>query len=158
MIQPRNHPLTLDKKYPPSEPCDCDICRRFCRRPGWWSVAEAEKAFAAGYGPRRMLEMAADLRFGVLSPAFRGCEGTFAFSEFSVFGCNFLSGGLCELHGTDYQPLECRFCHHLRAGQGAVCHLDLEKDWDTAAGQSLVRRWAHSPASRIIYPRGSAPF
>ena len=88
-----------------------------------------------------MLEVAPELTFGVLAPAFRGCENNIALQEYSHFGCCFLSDGLCELHGTDFQPLECRFCHHDRLGLGLKCHADLEKDWQTPAGQALVKEW-----------------
>lgn len=131
----------LNKKYPPSEPCSCELCRSFCRRPGWWTVEEARKAIDAGYAGRMMLEMAPDLSFGVLSPAFYGCENNFAIQEYARFGCNFLKNGLCELHGTGHMPLECRFCHHARSGQGLICHADIEKDWNTPAGQALVAQW-----------------
>lgn len=132
---------SLNERYPPSEPCSCDICRGYCRRPGWWTVEEAAKAMEAGYGSRMMLEMSPELTFGVLSPAFKGCEGYFALQDYSGFGCNFLKDGLCELHGTGFEPLECRFCHHLRKGLGQKCHADLEKDWKTATGQALVKKW-----------------
>jgi hypothetical protein len=105
-------------------------------------VAEAAKALDAGYGHRMMLEMSPDLRFGVLSPAFRGCEQNFALQPYAHNGCNFLHKGLCELHDTAFLPLECRFCHHSRQGLGQKCHADLEKDWRTHAGQQLVSRWA----------------
>lgn len=88
-----------------------------------------------------MLEMSPDFTFGVLSPAFKGCEQNFALQEFSHLGCNFLSNHLCELHGTGFQPLECRFCHHSRKGLGQKCHNDIEKDWLTVAGQTLVAKW-----------------
>ena len=90
--------------------------------------------------------MSPDLRFGVLSPAFRGCEQNFALQEYADYGCNFLIGGLCELHGTPFQPLECRFCHHDRRGLGKKCHADIEKDWDTPAGQLLVSKWVKMTA------------
>ena len=133
--------ISLKEKYPPSDPCDCDICRNYCIRPGWWTVEEASKALAAGYGARMMLEMAPELTFGVLSPAFRGCEGGFALQEYSKSGCNFLSNHLCELHGSGFQPLECRYCHHSRSGSGMECHADLENDWKTKEGQRLVMQW-----------------
>lgn len=136
--------LSLKEKYPPSLPCDCAVCRSYCIRPGWWTVEEAFKAIAAGYGNRMMLEMSPDLSFGVLSPAFKGCEKNFALQEYSHFGCNFLSNGLCELHGTGLQPLECRFCHHARKNLGEKCHSDIEKDWNTPSGQVLVHRWIES--------------
>lgn len=136
-----NHDQTLQEKYPSSDPCDCSICRAFCKRPGWWTVKEASDAITAGYGRRMMLEMSPDRSFGVLSPAFRGCHSYYAVQEFAAFGCNFLTHGLCELHGTAYQPMECRYCHHLRKGMGIRCHADLEKDWNTFAGQMLVKLW-----------------
>jgi hypothetical protein len=135
-------PLSLNDKYPPSEPCGCDICTYYCRRPGWWTVEEAKKAMEAGYGDRMMLEMSPELDTGVLSPAFKGCEKDFAIQERSYNGCNFLNNGLCELHDTEYIPLECLFCHHTRKGSGKRCHTDLEKDWKTQEGQDLVKKWA----------------
>ena len=140
---------TLVEKYPPSEPCACDVCLAYCQRPGWWAVKEAARAIDAGYGPRMMLELSPDRSFGVLSPAFRGNEATFALNLFADRGCTFLVDARCELHGTGVQPLECRFCHHDRRGLGPRCHADLEKDWSTPAGQALVRRW--------IEARGTVP-
>jgi hypothetical protein len=113
----------------------------YCKRPGWWTVEEPLAAINAGYANRMMLEMAPEMTFGVLSPAFKGCEGNFALNVFSVNGCNFLKNNLCDLHGSGYQPIECRFCHHSRKGLGKICHADIEKDWHTAAGQSLVAHW-----------------
>ena len=89
-----------------------------------------------------MLEMAPDFTFGVLSPAFKGCELKFAYNEYASAGCTFLVNDRCELHGTGYQPLECRFCHHDRAGLGPHCHADIEKDWNTPAGRALVVKWS----------------
>lgn len=133
--------LSLQNKYPPSEPCCCDICKSFCVRPGWWTVEEAAKAIDAGYGKRMMLEISPEFNFGVLSPAFKGCETNYALQEFSAFGCNFLSDGLCELHDTGLEPLECRFCHHTRKGLGKQCHSDIELDWKTTEGRALVAKW-----------------
>lgn len=138
----RKHPVkTLSERYPPSAPCQCDICRGYCQRPGWWTVEEARRAMAAGYAFRMMLELSPDHSFGVLSPAFHGCEQSVALQAFSKNGCTFLRKGLCVLHGSGLEPLECRFCHHLRQGQGQKCHSDLEKDWRTPAGQALVKEW-----------------
>jgi hypothetical protein len=105
-------------------------------------VEEAEKAIEAGYAMRMMLEVPKDFSFGVLSPAFLGCEGNFALQEYARRGCCFLNGGLCHLHSTGLQPLECRFCHHDRRGQGQTCHVAIEKDWHTQNGQRLVLKWA----------------
>jgi hypothetical protein len=136
-----SHQKSLAEKYPPSKPCSCKICLTYCIRPGWWTVEEASRVIASGYGKRMMLEMSPDLSFGVLSPAFSGCEGYFALNLFSKRGCNFLKNNLCELYGTGLQPLECRFCHHNRKGLGQKCHLDIEKDWNTLTGQELVIKW-----------------
>ena len=133
--------MILSEKYPPSEPCSCEICLTYCLRPGWWTVEEAERAIAAGFHTRMMVEMSPGLAFGVLSPAFRGCEGNFALKNFARNGCNFLVNGLCELHGTGLMPLECRFCHHDRKGQGVECHLAIEKEWNTKRGQALIGKW-----------------
>jgi len=147
----KQHP-SLREKYPPSEPCDCDVCRAYCVRPGWWAVEEALRAFDAGYGSRMMLEMSPDRTFCVLSPAFKGCEGGFALQAFSRAGCTFLVDSRCALHGSGFQPLECRFCHHLRAGLGVKCHADLEADWRTPDGQALVKRWIAAAARSFAAP------
>lgn len=133
--------LSLEERFPPSEPCSCSFCTACCARPGWWTVAQADRAIRAGYAGRMMLEIAPGFRFGVLSPAFRGCEGNFALQEHARSGCTFLRRGLCALHGTGFEPLECLFCHHDRIGQGSVCHGALEADWDSAAGRRLVSGW-----------------
>lgn len=133
--------LTLSQAFPPSKPCGCDICKAYCNRPGWWTVEEAARSIKAGFVMRMMLELPRDHSFGVLSPAFFGCEGNFALQEYAHQGCCFLSHGLCELHGTGFMPLECRFCHHNRRGQGIKCHEAIEKDWHTPSGQILVREW-----------------
>lgn len=136
-----SHRKTLAEKYPASEPCTCAVCLSYCARPGWWTVEQAAQALDAGYGHRMMLEIAPELTFGVLSPAFKGCEKYFATNEHANNGCTFLRENRCELFGTGHQPLECRFCYHERRGLGTQCHADLEKDWKTPAGQALVRKW-----------------
>lgn len=132
---------TLADKYPPSEPCSCNICVNYCKRPGWWTVEEARQALHAGLANRMMLEISPERDFGVLSPAFKGNECNYALQLFSENGCTFLKNNLCELYGSGFQPLECRFCHHERKGEGIECHLDLEKDWHTKEGQELVTLW-----------------
>ncbi len=133
----------LAKHYPPSEPCACEMCLGYCVRPGWWEPwKKRPETMAAGYGPRMMLENCPRCSFGVLSPAFKDCEGTFALKNCATRGCTFLTVKRCELHGTGYQPLECRFCHHDRPGLGLQCHADIEKDWNTPAGRALVVQWS----------------
>jgi len=95
----------------------------------------------AGYGPRMMLELSPELTFGVLSPAFKGCEGRVANNLFARNACTFLRRTRCELFGSGYQPLECRFCHHDRPGLGLRCHADLEEEWHTLTGQKLIQKW-----------------
>ena len=131
----------LIERYPPSEPCSCEVCLRYCQRPGWWTVAEAASAIEAGYGPRMMVEASPDRSFGVLSPAFAGNERDFALQEHASRGCTFLRNGQCEIYGTGHQPLECRYCHHDRVGRGQDCHNALERDWRTPAGRALVEKW-----------------
>lgn len=134
--------IDLHKKYPPSPPCSCPICLDYCIRPGWWTVAEAARAIESGLGSRMMLEIAPDLSFGVLSPAFNGCQDSVATNAHARNGCNFLlPDQRCELHGTGHQPLECRFWHHDRIGQGQQCHADLEEDWNSPAGRALAEKW-----------------
>jgi hypothetical protein len=115
----------------------------FCQRPGWWTILEAEAAIEAGYGIRMMLEMPRERTFGVLAPAFKGSEASFANKLFASGGCTFLREDRCELHGTGLQPLECCFCHHDRIGLGPRCHADIENEWNTAAGRALVVRWSN---------------
>jgi hypothetical protein len=138
----QKHKLTLAEKYPPSPPCSCDVCQSYCKRPGWWTVPEADRAIEAGYATRMMLEMSPEFTFGVLSPAFKGCEMKFAYQAYAGRGCTFLLDGKCELHGTGHQPLECRYCHHERAGMGPRCHADIERDWNSPEGRALVVKWS----------------
>jgi hypothetical protein len=139
----KKHNLTLYDKYPPSDPCSCDICVSYCKRPGWWTVEEAQKAIETGFANRMMLEISPEQNFGVLSPAFKGNEGDYALQVFSNRGCTFLNGGLCELFGTGLQPLECRYCHHARKNLGIKCHLDIENDWKTESAKRLIVKWGN---------------
>ena len=134
--------MNLVEKYPPSEACSCDVCRGYCQRPGWWTVDEADKAIRLGYASRMMLEISPERNFGVLSPAFKGNEMGCALQIFSKNGCTFFINGLCELFETGIQPLECRFCHHDRKGEGTKCHFDLENDWHTKQGLELIIKWS----------------
>jgi hypothetical protein len=131
----------LEDSYPVSPSCNCEICKSFCQRPGWWTVEQASLAMKKGYSHRMMLEIAPEFTFAVLSPAFKGCESTYATNEFSKSGCNFYKNELCELHGTNLQPLECRVCHHNYPGLGPACHSDIEKQWNSNEGQQLVIQW-----------------
>jgi hypothetical protein len=135
--------VNLKEKYLPSEPCICEICKGFCMRPGWWTVDEAETVLLAGYANRIMLELSPEKDFAVLSPAFKGNEGSIALNIFSKSGCTFFKEGLCELFGSGLQPLECRFCHHSRIGEGIDCHLDIEEEWKSSHGKRVVVRWGN---------------
>jgi hypothetical protein len=129
--------FTLETKFPPSAPCSCEICRSYCQRPGWWSVEQATKAIDTGLANRMMLEVSPELRFVVLSPAFKGNEANIALQIFVQQGCTFLQENLCTLFGTGLQPLECRFCHHSRPGLGPKCHAALEADCTAKPDKSL---------------------
>lgn len=49
------HAKSLAKKYPPSEPCTCEMCLHYCNhRPGWWTVKEAAHALDVGCSPHMM--------------------------------------------------------------------------------------------------------
>jgi hypothetical protein len=133
----------LHAKYPPSEPCSCEQCVSFCKRPGWWTVDEATKAIETGLANRMMLEVAPEFSFGVLSPAFKGNEANYALQLYSEQGCTFLKENRCELFGSGNQPLECRFCHHNRKGEGQKCHADIENDWNTEKGKRLIVKWGN---------------
>ena len=139
----------LYEKYPPSEPCSCIICVNYCKRPGWWTVDEAWKALEHRMAHRMMLEISPEFTFGVLSPAFKGNEGNYAFQIFAGNGCTFLKNNLCELYNTGLQPLECRYCHHSRKNEGIKCHLDIENDWNTCKGQELVKLWCRQFLNRF---------
>lgn len=99
--------------------------------------------------------MSPERTFGVLSPAFRGCEVAFADYRFMDQGCTFLKDERCELFGSGVQPLECRFCHHTRRGQGDQCHAEIEADWNTPAGTALVVKWSKLTGfwERVVIPR-----
>jgi hypothetical protein len=131
----------LNKLFPPSESCTCDICKSYCARPGWWTVDEAIKAIDSGFTERFMLEVSPEHTFAVISPAFKGAESNFALQEFSQNGCTFFKDDLCELFDTGLVSLECRFCHHDRIGMGQKCHDALEKEWNTYKGQQAVEKW-----------------
>ena len=135
---------SLREKYPPSEPCSCDVCLSYCKRPGWWTVEEASRAIQSGYAQRMMLEISPGNDFGVLSPAFKGNEVNYARQAFAGNGCTFLRNGRCELFGTGLQPLECRYCHHERAGLGVQCHRDIEEEWKQNEAKRLIVRWGNS--------------
>lgn len=135
--------MAIENEFPPSRPCSCDTCVSYCRRPGWWTVREAEMAVAAGYAGRMMLEIAPELNFAVLSPAFRGNEGNYALELYAAEGCTFLVNNLCELFGTGLQPLECRYCHHEREGMGEYCHQAIEAEWNTDDAKRLIVRWGN---------------
>lgn len=133
--------MLLKDKYPASIPCSCEICQTYCKRPGWWTVEEAENAISKGIANRMMLEIAPEMTFGILSPAFRGNEANIALKIFARNGCTFHKNGLCELFGKGLQPLECRFCHHDRKGLGKKCHSDIEKDWKSIKAKKLIVEW-----------------
>ena len=147
-MDPVNHPLY--DRFPPSKACSCTTCISFCRRPGWPLVEEMHLAIDAGLASHLMLEFSPNLSFGILAPAFFGKEGMFALTCFSNNYCTFFDQGRCALFGLPYRPLECRFCHHERIGQGKACHLALAHEWNTSKGKRLVHRWLRM--MQLSYP------
>ncbi|MDT3358486.1 MAG: hypothetical protein LIR47_03985 [Spirochaetota bacterium] len=133
------HPLYA--KFPPSPHCSCSICLSYCARPGWPLVEEARSAVEAGMAGRLMLEFSPDFSYGILAPAFRGNEGYFALSLYARQGCTFLQDGKCTICCEPFRPLECRFCHHARTGQGLACHQAIARQWNTSKGKRVVHRW-----------------
>jgi len=143
------HPLY--DTFPPSEGCGCPTCRSYCNRPGWPLVEEARLAIEGGYGSRLMLEFAPGFAYGILAPAFKGNEGTFALQACSTNGCTFLVDGQCTVFQQPFRPIECRFCHHGRPGQGLKCHLEVARDWNTSKGKRLVKRWLALQGLQLPY-------
>ncbi|WP_455381859.1 hypothetical protein [Salinispira pacifica] len=135
------HRPNLAVRFPPSLPCRCDTCVGYCRRPGWWTVAEARFAIEAGYGGRMAAEPAPDRSYAVLAPATPGREMSISPWKSGLKPCIFFRYGLCVLFGTGLQPLECRFCHHERRGQGLLCHQAIGAEWRSSAGRRLIERW-----------------
>jgi len=136
--------MDLKTMYSPSEPCSCETCVSYCKRPGWWTPEEAEKAIECGFAGRMMLEIAPEFNFAVLSPAFKGNELQYSSRVFADNGCTFLMNKRCELFNTGFQPLECRFCHHKRQGQGKMCHHDIEILWNTEKAKRIIVRWGNN--------------
>lgn len=134
---------SLHEMFPASPSCNCEICRGYCQRPGWWMVSEATLAIRKGLSYRMMLEISPEVTFGVLSPAFRGCEMRIATNAFKSTCCTFSHEDGWELYQSDLMPPECRFCHHERTGMGQNCHEALENDWNSAAGRKLVVEWCN---------------
>ncbi len=134
---------SLNELFPASPSCSCEICRGYCRRPGWWTVSEAALAIRKGLSHRMMLEISPEVSFGVLSPAFRGCEMQMASNAFKNAGCTFFHEDGCELYQSGLMPLECRFCHHERIGRGQTCHTAIENDWNSTDGRKLVVEWCN---------------
>jgi len=135
--------MAIENEFPPSRPCSCEVCTGYCRRPGWWTVREAEMAIAAGYADRMMLEISPGFDFAVLSPAFRGNECQYALELYAAEGCTFLKDNLCGLFGSGFQPLECRYCHHEREGTGENCHRAIGEEWNSEHAKRLIVRWGN---------------
>ncbi len=141
---------TMLQLLPPSAAC-CYEVHKNAHRTGWWAVEEAKKAIEAGLSPRMMLEVSPDLSYGVLSPAYRSCEGNVSLSSCRKNGCTFCADGLCRLYNTGLQPLECRFGHHPSADIASNCHQTIERDWRTSKGQALVQAWTNEVGLWVRY-------
>lgn len=107
----------LKSVTPPQQVAPAMCAEIIADAPVGGTVGQARRAIEKGYASRMMLEISPDFKFAVLSPAFYGCEGFIATNDGAKNGCNFLKEGMCELHDTDFLPLECAFCHHERVGK-----------------------------------------
>lgn len=58
-----------------------------------------------------------------------------------LFPSRLVDGGRSRPGHAERMMLECCFCHHTRTGLGQLCHADLERHWNTQAGQRLVVEW-----------------
>jgi hypothetical protein len=70
------HTVLLEK-YPPSQPCACEVCLAYCRRPGWWTVEQALLVLHEGYAGRIMLEISPERTFCRPLAGFQKLRGRF---------------------------------------------------------------------------------
>lgn len=137
--------------------CSCPDCVSLCKRnPGWMTPEEASKAIASGHATRLMRdwlepcsEVGNEERIYVLAPASRGCEGKDApeFNLFDMFSvtakkgrCTFLSNGLCDLHATDYKPLQCR--ESMGCAEIGLDNYEMARMWDNDEGRKTIAWWS----------------
>ena len=142
--------------------CACSKCISCCEsNPGWMTPVEAERAIAAGYGDRLMLdwlepsdELKNKKRIWVLAPASISYEGRNApeMPELSIglLGgwwekgkCTFLKKKRCEIHSSGFKPLQCReslACTTSRP-PGYLSNYSMAKLWKTREAKSIVKRW-----------------
>ena len=124
-------------KEPPA--CQCDECKSYCKRPGWYTPDEARAAIEAGLAQRMMCDWWEDSEgnIDILGPAIQGYEGRAA-PWWPSGWCTFYHDGQCDVHGT-HKPLECRVAHHAYPPNGV--HGGIAKMWDTSEGRKVVALW-----------------
>ena len=137
--------------------CSCTNCVSLCERnPGWMTPEEALKAMASGYAHRLMRDwLEPSFQAGneeliyVLAPASIGCEGSDApdFDLFSLFSgtaakgkCTFLNNGLCDLHATDYKPMQCR--ESMGCVNIGLDNYEMARMWDNVQGREAIYLWS----------------
>ena len=135
--------------------CSCNKCVSLCERnPGWMTPDEALKAIAAGHAKRLMCdwlepchEVGNKERIYVLAPASIGCEGKYApeFPSFTFYSmakkgrCTFLNNRLCDLHTTDYKPMQCR--ETMGCGSIGLDNYEMARMWDNDQGRKTIAWW-----------------
>jgi len=139
--------------------CSCPQCVSLCQRnPGWMTPQEAVKAISAGHRNRLMrdwlepcIEVGNDERIYLIAAASVGCEGNDApeFNWMSMIAsnrckgrCTFLSGGMCEIHTTDYKPKQCR--ESFGCEKSGPSNYEMARLWNTDEGREAIDCWLNS--------------
>ena len=137
--------------------CSCKKCVSLCERnPGWMTPEEAVKAMAAGHADRLMRdwlepcsEVGNEKKIYVLAPASIGCEGKDApdFELFIIFSgreskgrCTFLNNDLCDLHTTNYKPMQCR--ESMGCAEIGLDNYEMARMWDNDEGRQAIDLWS----------------
>ena len=136
------------------ESCTCDICRRACLNPGWFSPDEAASVLHAGLAHKLMKDWIEPCeqvgnaeRIYILAPASLGHEGKNApelddFFLYRIIGwnkgqCTFLNNGRCDIHNSGFKPLQCRGFFH---GE-SIDNYTMAKLWDNTTARAIVDVW-----------------
>ena len=137
--------------------CSCTNCVSLCEKnPGWMTPEEALKAIASGHATRLMRdwlepcqEVGNDKRIYVLAPASLCCEGIDApeFDLFSIISgtaekgrCTFLNNRLCDLHTTDYKPMQCR--ENMGCVEIGLDNYEMARMWNNDQGRKTIAWWS----------------
>lgn len=123
-----------------SKGCACERCKAECHRvPGWFSPAEAMLAMDAGLAHRISAVREHLIDIVALAPSRVGFEGI---ATLHYLGrCNFLSSDdRCEIHNTEFKPIECRTGFGCRGNVGPNPE-EMREAWSGPEGTAAVERW-----------------